>query len=331
MNNYLENLSEKRIKILYIAGSGRSGSTLLERILGQTDEMVSIGELRHIWLLNKTDLCGCGEAINVCPFWVDVFKEAFGGIEKVDFDELKALRRQVDRIRYLPQMLYPSLTNSHFKERFERYGNIIHEIYATLAQKFPGKVIIDSSKDISSLFLASTFSDVDLYILNLVRDSRGVAYSWHRRQKLRPEITDRKVYMRTHRPSKIAWEWTYRNFFVQATKKRVKGYTLVKYEDFITEPQKTIQKVLDLVEIKQSDLHFISKNTVSLTKMNHTVSGNPIRFKNGETALKLDQEWVSQMSFGDKLLVTLLTWPYLVKYHYPINAKAKHLSTEGKE
>ena len=39
----VNNLSQK-IEVLLIAGYGRSGSTLLDRILGQIDQFVSVGE-----------------------------------------------------------------------------------------------------------------------------------------------------------------------------------------------------------------------------------------------------------------------------------------------
>ena len=35
-----------RTKVLFIGGYGRSGSTLLDRLLGQIDGFVSVGEVR---------------------------------------------------------------------------------------------------------------------------------------------------------------------------------------------------------------------------------------------------------------------------------------------
>jgi hypothetical protein len=60
-----------RVKVLYIAGSGRSGSTILDNTLGQIDGFFSVGELRYIWErgLIEDRLCGCGERVHQCPFW----------------------------------------------------------------------------------------------------------------------------------------------------------------------------------------------------------------------------------------------------------------------
>ena len=37
------------VRVLYIAGSGRSGSTILDRTLGQVDGFFSAGELCNLW------------------------------------------------------------------------------------------------------------------------------------------------------------------------------------------------------------------------------------------------------------------------------------------
>ena len=36
-------------RVLFIAGTGRSGSTLLERLLGQIPEVAPLGEVVHLW------------------------------------------------------------------------------------------------------------------------------------------------------------------------------------------------------------------------------------------------------------------------------------------
>jgi hypothetical protein len=38
-----------RVTVLYVAGTGRSGSTLLARVLGEADGFVAAGELRYVW------------------------------------------------------------------------------------------------------------------------------------------------------------------------------------------------------------------------------------------------------------------------------------------
>ena len=71
-------------KVLYIAGSGRSGSTILDNILGELDGFVSAGEVRFLWERGMRDdrTCACGEPFSSCPFWGDVLTRAYGGCSR---------------------------------------------------------------------------------------------------------------------------------------------------------------------------------------------------------------------------------------------------------
>ena len=62
------------IRLLFVAGAGRSGTTILNTILGQVPGMVAVGEVRYIWerAFGENHRCGCGEPFARCPFWSDV-------------------------------------------------------------------------------------------------------------------------------------------------------------------------------------------------------------------------------------------------------------------
>ena len=53
------------VRVAYIAGAGRSGSTLLAMMLGTLPGWVSVGELRHLWArgVEENQLCGCGDTV----------------------------------------------------------------------------------------------------------------------------------------------------------------------------------------------------------------------------------------------------------------------------
>jgi hypothetical protein len=94
-----------RLRVGYIGGTGRSGSTLLELILGSLPGFVAVGELYAIWsegvVLNHR--CGCGEPFGACPFWTAVGERAFGGWKTLDAEALARLQAPaVGRLRQLP-------------------------------------------------------------------------------------------------------------------------------------------------------------------------------------------------------------------------------------
>src|SRR5262245_53220401 len=87
------------VKVLFIAGPGRSGSTLLDMLLGQINDFYSTGELRFIWSrsFGQNQLCGCGKPFRQCEFWTEVVKEAFGRFEDIDYARIEELRDPAER------------------------------------------------------------------------------------------------------------------------------------------------------------------------------------------------------------------------------------------
>ncbi|MGH9058576.1 MAG: hypothetical protein ACRDZY_03535, partial [Acidimicrobiales bacterium] len=69
-----------RVKVLYIAGWGRSGTTILDSVLAQLHGFCSVGELRWLWDRGLTEgwPCGCGAKVAVCEFWKQAVDLAFG-------------------------------------------------------------------------------------------------------------------------------------------------------------------------------------------------------------------------------------------------------------
>ena len=63
---------------VYLAGSGRSGSTLLDLLLNNSEYVQSLGEVHRLNMIAKSgqDVCMCGQPIMACPFWSKVQSEA---------------------------------------------------------------------------------------------------------------------------------------------------------------------------------------------------------------------------------------------------------------
>lgn len=58
-------------KIIFIAGSGRSGSTLMGKLLDRQQNTAHVGELRHFAQIGHREnrACECGEKLERCSFW----------------------------------------------------------------------------------------------------------------------------------------------------------------------------------------------------------------------------------------------------------------------
>src|SRR6266513_2914097 len=62
------------IRVIFILGYTRSGSTLLEQLLSIAPGTVSVGEMAYLWeqSVRNDSYCGCGSKWATCPFWTSV-------------------------------------------------------------------------------------------------------------------------------------------------------------------------------------------------------------------------------------------------------------------
>jgi hypothetical protein len=304
-----------KIKVLYITGWGRSGSTVLDKILGQLDGFFSVGELRYLWDrgLIENRLCGCGTPFTQCEVWQQILEEAFGGIEKIEAQEMVRLRESI-RTRHTLLGLMPA-GKRLLSARTGKYLHVLEKLYRSIQSTTGSRVIVDSSKFPSHGYVLGMIPAIDLHIVHLVRDSRAVSFSWLKK-KVSELSANRITYVNQHGPLRSSWLWSTWNMTAETLwRGRAHRYLIVRYEDFIRRPREAVERVLDLVQEKTMQLPFSDEHKVDLEKT-HTVAGNPNRFQNGTVNLRLDEEWKEKMKRRHKTMVTMLTWPLLRRYGY---------------
>jgi hypothetical protein len=307
-----------RTKVLYVAGYGRSGSTLLDRLLGQVPGVMSVGEAAYVWEmgLHENRLCGCGEPFRECPHWAEVGRRAFGGWDRVDTGEVLSLRRSVDRNRYIPFMVRRGLWRS-YDRRLERYASMMGRVLVAIGELTGARVLVDSSKFPSSGFVLGTLGEIiDLRVVHLVRDSRGVAYSWAKRVP-RPDVVGRTVHMRRYSAPRVGMRWFTRNLAAERLASIGVPVLRMRYEDLVREPRKHVEAALELAGEPRSDddLAFIGDGGADLGPA-HTVHGNPMRIQTGFVPIRVDEEWRTRAPQAQRATVRTLTWPLLRRYGY---------------
>ncbi len=305
------------MKLLYVVGLGRSGSTVLSNSLGQVGGFFSGGELNFIWRHNVLEkrLCGCGRPFHECPVWMEVMDEAFDGMDKVDAREMMRLAHSGTRTRHIPLMLSPR-GEGVLRERLEEFLNNYGRLYEAIGSVTGSRVVVDSSKEPAHGYTMGLVPGVDLRVLHLVRDPRAAAYSWLKK-KPQPDSETREFMFRQN-PIKSSTMWNFWNASAEAFWRRSPGkYLRVRYEDFVADPRGSFTDILDLLDEKEAELPLANDREVKLG-ISHTVSGNPNRFDTGAVELRQDREWQKQMKPRDKILVTALTLPLLKHYHYPL-------------
>jgi Sulfotransferase family len=310
-------VSDDKVKVLYIAGLGRSGSTILGNILGEIEGFFHGGEFNFIWERNLIEnrLCGCGAPFDECEVWGSVMKKTFGGMAGVDAHEMVRLQASVIRTRHIPLML-SSRGRRILTSRLEEYLSRLQRLYRAVQETTGSQVIVDSSKFPTYGRVLEMTPGIDLYVVHLVRDSRAVAYSWLRKKV--QQDTDKLTYMHQMDTIESSLLWDVWNASCETLwRSSSRRCMRLRYEDFIERPQWALSNILGMLHEDTRRLAFMGEQTLELG-VSHTVSGNPSRFQTGMVRLRPDDEWASHMRLGDKMLVTLLTLPLLARYGYPI-------------
>jgi hypothetical protein len=306
-------------RVLFIGGLGRSGSTLLERILCELPGVCGMGEIVHLWQRGLVDdeLCGCGVPFSSCPFWRDVGDAAFGGWPAFDVAEFQALKESVDRTRFVPVLAGPALT-AGLRRRVADYGGVYRRLYDAVRAVSGRDVLVDSSKHVSLACCLRWSEEIDLRILHVVRDARAVAYSWSKTVG-RPEAVEGSAegaYMARWSGRKTALHWNAQNLGFDVLARRGVPTLRVRYEDFMRSPAATLREIAGFAGLDEAvSMPFDGDMAVRLTS-NHQVAGNPMRFRSGRVELRADEAWKAELGAGQRRVVTGLTLPLLTRYGY---------------
>ncbi len=337
--------TETPVKVLMIMGLGRSGSTILDIVLGNHPQIESVGEVGNImrngWISRESlrwvdpkkrrrPLCTCGKRLDVlyvdtpdeaCPFWSSVRRE---WVERTDRDSIET---------------YPKLQNAfELKRRWSRYGldplprllyekrrpSILFQSYARLTRAFFESIravsgtpyIVDSAKNPVRAFALGITPGIDLRVVHLVRDGRGVITSLRKSFKKNPQagiMWDHKG----HPLWKSIIRWIVLNLISEwvCTQLDPKRTMRLRYEDFVADPKTALERIGSLIEL---DLAKVADAASSGKPMQagHNIGGNKTK-KSGIITLRPDaEEWKSALSPTEQRLSWISMGWLMRRYGY---------------
>jgi hypothetical protein len=276
-----------------------------------------VGGLNNLWErgLKQNHLCGCGVPFRDCPFWASVGREAFGGWETLDVDEILDLKRAVARYRHIPLLVAPRLRR-RFLGKLDAYSSYLANVYQAITRVSGCRYVVDNSHDMAPALLVRKTPGLHSRVLHLVRDSRGFAFSVSKRV-LRAEATTAPAYMTRYSPVRASGEWMIANLPYHTVKISSPPQLRVKYESLVAAPNDEIARIAEFLglTLKPSQRSVVDGDLVEIGA-NHMVSGNPHRLGRKEIHLRLDEEWRTKMRRRDRIVVTVLTSPLTLAYGY---------------
>ena len=299
------------LKVTYIIGTGRSGSTLLGNVLGALSGVFHAGELLRLWKFGVTrnTPCGCGQTVLACPVWAEVLTREFPMVLEsgTEIARLASLQRSMTRTRRTVELLRGSVG-----EDAREYASVMQRIYQGIAATTGATIIIDSSKRPAPAALLRHIAGVEHGYVHLVRDPRAEAFSWTRHKAVPGEPGGHLPRMRA--PA-AAMTWLCFHAVAEMVVRGQPSIT-VRYEDLATRPAETLTAIRRGVD-GRTDASPILGDSVALG-VNHAIGGNPVKFRQGHVEIRRDDEWMTQQSRFDRSVVTVMTVPLLGRYGYPL-------------
>ena len=172
----MSNMSGNRYSILYILGRGRSGSTVIDAVLGNLGSTFGTGELVEGLHRRYPDgICSCGAVLAECPIWGTVVREAEASLELPHEEWARVLATQM-HLKSFPK----TLISGRSSKWSSNLWSINDALYTAVSKATGCQYVVDSSKEMTrAYFILKHFSEAKG--LHLVRNPHGFISSYYQR------------------------------------------------------------------------------------------------------------------------------------------------------
>ena len=226
----------------------------------------------------------------------------------------RSMHSQV-RVRHLPRLLARSTRPKGYGELADLIA-VTGRLFSAVQETTGADVIVDSSKSPAFASLLSQVPEIDLRIVHVVRDPRGVVDSWSRSKHWSSGSWQQEMRRRSL-PSAISG-WLGMNLGAEAVRTALGRDRVprVRIEDFIAAPSDTLRSLLESAGLPVDPSALPVGRTSLQISNGHSLAGNVDRFEVGSVPLRDSDEWRTQLSRGRQAGVALLASPAMVRYGY---------------
>lgn len=303
----------QRPTIVYIAGYGRSGSTLLERVLNEHPAVVAAGEVMNLpWFLGRGQHCGCTHVLEACPVWGSICTHVARLIARVP--HLRAIQRACESRTAVSGRLWWRASAAHAV-----YRELAETIFQPLAAQARAArpLVIDSSKTTRLTawrpWALAAVAGYQVQMVHLVRDPRGCLWSNRRGSNHELERGQARRLPLAALRTTVGWR------LAHAAAERFAAelpecYLRLRYEDLTCDPHRALAalgRFLDIDLAEQAERLAAGKPL----EVAHQMSGNRLRSAT-RVVLAPDQEWHDRLHWTDQLWTRVTVGSRATRYGY---------------
>jgi len=214
--------------IVYVMGTGRSGTTILDVLLSNNAGHVGCGEITHLFGSSVIeDDCACGISVANCSVWASVLRE-FSSSEREKVDTLLRAVEAHSAFFLVIMGLFPSVKLTEYNRVNEKvYGTLFHQGF---------KVVVDSSKYAARALLLAVRYKKRVKVICLTRSPEGLLNAFAKRDTEQPpkSVLGTMLY------------YVYTMICFAIVRWKLQGQVvMIRYEDMIADPVSTLNKVED--------------------------------------------------------------------------------------
>jgi hypothetical protein len=321
--------------LVYILAASHSGSTMLAMLLAAHPDLCTIGELK-LSAASMGDVeryrCSCGQRIRECPFWSAVADEMAKSGHPFDVADARTayhscgggfahrLMRPLHRgpilegVRDLGLRLSPAWRRE-VAETHRRTAALV----ATLCRMSGARMVVDSSKLAMQLKYLLRNPELNVKVIRLVRDGRGVALAYMDPSgfadaadpALRAGGTG-LTHPETGRPMAVAaHEWRRCNEEAECLLARLdrRRWLQLRYEDLCSDPRVALADVFEFLGIEPRKWH------PEFRSLAYHVIGNGMRM-DSTSQIRLDERWKQVLTTDDLCLFDSVAGDMNHRYGY---------------
>ena len=305
-------------KLAYILAASHSGSTLLNMLLGAHPQIATVGEMK---LPSKAmgDLihyrCSCGEYIQKCTFWQKIKEGTASRGFDFDLTDAGTDYRAVDS-RYAQWLLGPlhrgvlleSLRDGAlgisptWRKQLLEIQRRNAALISTITEIIGAKMASDSSKIAIRLKYLLRNTELEVKIIRLIRDGRGVALTYMnpadfadaKDPAMRGGGSGGQREKERLSMARAAYQWRRCNEEAEHVLRRLdkSQWIEIRYEDLCRDTEKTLGRLFEFLGLDPK------KRVKDFRSIEHHVVGNGMRLDT-TSQISLDERWREKLTDHD--------------------------------